>query len=191
MSEALIHVPSLFAAPAGAALTLEIGRVHVPEVLGSLGRLILTDCSVYCVDAGNCFSPYAFSIQAKRHGVLPRDVLDRVWVTRTFTIHQLAAVTSTMLAPLAAHTPMPILAVLGLDHLFLEESLRLAERKQVLADVLADLEHAQSLGLRLLITYDPPEGNAWWQPIIRQAGKVRGQGRVGKDGKLNIHMEAE
>src|SRR5690606_10172340 len=116
----------------------------------------------------NRFDPYAFAAQARLRGADPRGLLDRVFVSRAFTIHQLEAVVETMMAPLVPGPggQMPMMAVLGLDHLFLEESLPVAERRLVLGRVVAGLG---GIGARakVLITHEPPPpGQRWWGPML-------------------------
>lgn len=155
-------------------LTVQAARQVTPLILGGLAPLVLAGGKLLCVDAGNAFDPCAFSVQARRRGVEPEAVLDRILVTRAFTIHQLEAVVCEGLPP----SPLPagpvLVTVLGLDHLFLEETLPLWERRQVLGRILARLRQMPMEGLMLLVTHGPPrERSAWWQPLIARLGGWR------------------
>lgn len=155
-------------------LTLEVGRAWSGGVLGGLAPLVAEGRALYCVDGANCFDPYAFSHHARLHGAVPEELLDRVFVTRAFTIHQLLAVTAEMLPALAGEEPRPVLVVLGLEQLFLEETLPMAERRRVLSDVMRNLAAVRDGGISLLVTFDPPQANrGWWKPMI-DVGDIRG-----------------
>jgi len=175
------------------ALSLRVPRRATPEVLGGLAGPFLRDRQLYCVDGANVFDAYAFSTRARAEGLDAAAVLDRVFVTRTFTIHQLAAVVETMLPPLAragrgGPVIAPVIAVLGLDHLFLEETLRAAERGRVLARVIQCLGGLRAAGGRLLVTWEaPPQPARWWQPL-RDFGDVRGLVRNGPDNRPAIEL---
>ncbi|MBI1291154.1 hypothetical protein GC173_07900 [bacterium] len=167
----------------GQALVLEAPRRATAMVLGRLAPVFLPeDRRLYIVDGANGFDPYVFAREARRRG-LREDVLDRVFVTRCFTIHQLAAVTREMVPPLLnlkGGAP-PAIGVLGLDHLFLEESLRAAERARVLGGVLADLEAPRRHGASLLVTHESvPRDQAWWRPML-EFGDVRVRTRAQGD----------
>jgi hypothetical protein len=164
-----VEAPRLVAS----SIVLEAPSRVTAMILGSLAPVFLPEeRRLYVVDAGNRFDPYVFAREARRRG-LREDVLDRVFVTRCFTIHQLAAVTRRMLPPLLRGTSPPAFAVLGLDHLFLEESLRATERARVLGGVVADLERPCRHGARLLVTHGSvPTGQPWWRPML-EFGDVR------------------
>jgi len=149
-----------------AVLALEAPRTAMSAVFGSLAPMFLNQGqALYLVDGVNCFDPYAFSGQARMRQQ-SEDILDRVFVSRAFTIHQLAAAVH-MMQRLADRSPPPVLGVLGLDHLFLEETLRQIERRRVLGSILAELKQLCGRGARMLVTYEtPPRGQSWWQPML-------------------------
>jgi hypothetical protein len=159
-------------------------------VLGGLAPLVVEGRELWCVDGGNCFDPVAFSTHARRHGIDPEAVLDRIRITRAFTIHQLEAVVTEMLPPLVERDPRPLVAVLGLDHLFLEESLPLRERRQVLGHIAGTLRDLRARGMMLLVTHDPPrERGAWWKPLIDRLGDCRGLVREGEEGLPQLTLD--
>jgi hypothetical protein len=148
------------------SLAIQAPRRATPMLLAKLAPVFLPPGRrLFVADGANSFDPYAFAIEARRRG-LREDVLDRVFVTRCFTIHQLAAVTAGMMRPLPRQVPGAAIVVLGLDHLFLEESLRAQERARVLRGVLGDLAAMQGEGARLMVTHEPvPAREAWWRPL--------------------------
>lgn len=194
----------LWTARAPVCLTVQAARSVTPQILGGLAPLVLAGGALLCVDAGNCFDPCAFSVQARRRGVDPEAVLDRILVTRAFTIHQLEAVVQGELPPGPPADVPALIAVLGLDHLFLEETLPLWERRQVLGRTLARLRRLPEEGWMLLVTHGPPRGGAPWPRLIAQIGdwratvseqetraRARGRGGVGveptRESRFTIH----
>ena len=172
-------------------LVLVAGRAWASKVLGGLAPLVLAGRELRCVDGGNCFDPYALSAHARLRGVDPALMLERVFLTRAFTIHQLEAVVTQMLPPLSARDPRPLVAVLGLDRLFLEESLPLRERRQVLERVVEALRQLRADGMTLLVTHSPLRGRpAWWHPLIGGLADCRGTVREGAGGLVEVEVEA-
>lgn len=171
------------------ALVLVAPRRATSTVLGRLAPLFLPgDRCLHVVDGANSFDPYAFAQEARRRG-LRDDVLDRVFVTRCFTIHQLAAVTRGMLLPLLHGDGEPAITVLGLDHLFLEETLRVSERGLVLGGVMRDLDGLRAGGARLLVTHEaPPRAQAFWRPML-EFGDMRARMLPRGDGDWKLQIE--
>ncbi len=175
------HVPPILrgAPQAGGSLSLEMPRRASSAVLGGLARAFLHERELYCVDGANVFDPYAFGQAARMRGLSGEHILDRVFVTRAFTIHQLQAVVEEMLPPRGGEADGPVVAMLGLDHLFREETLRAAERGRVLAEVMKRLRGLERTGTRLLVTYErPPPRERFWKPML-EFGAVRGTVRAG------------
>jgi hypothetical protein len=172
----VLPFPSPLLEGAGAGiLTLEAPRRLTGEVLGGLAPLVLPpDRRLYCVDGANCFDPYVFAVQTRRRGLDAGEVLDRVFLTRAFTIHQLEAVATLLVQPLAMMQPQPMVAFLGIDHLFLEETLPLGERRRCLADVLTVVRELRTAGMRVLVTHDPAApGRDWWKRAVEGVGDAR------------------
>jgi hypothetical protein len=143
---------------------------------------------LYVVDAANGFDPYAFSGEARRRGVR-EGVLDRVLVSRCFTIHQLAAVVEELVVAAVREDREAVVGVLGMDHLFLEESLRAAERGRVLRRVMDRLEGLRRGGVRLFVTHEAvPPGEPLWRPL-RLFGDVRLRVRPGGNEQWKLSME--
>jgi len=177
----------------GSIVALEAPRRATAAVLGELAPVLLRgERELYCVDGGNCFDPYGFAVYARKRKADAGQMLERIFVTRAFTIHQLEAVAAEMLPPLATRRPPPMLAILGLDHLFLEETLPLAERRQVLERILMRLKRLRARHMTMLVTYDPPlRGRAWWRPLLLDAADRRGHVAQGRDGEVEVRLGAE
>jgi hypothetical protein len=165
-------------------LAVEMGRRESTEILGGLAGLAMEGRPIYCVDAWNRFNPYAFAQWCRTRGLSGRLLLDRVFVSRCFTIHQLEAVVMEMLPPLATDAERPVVVILGLEHLFLEESLPEAERRGVLGRVLEGLGSARRDGLAMVVAFEgwSERGAAWWRgPILRLADRHVRLERIGGD----------
>lgn len=151
-----------------------LARVQVPRsrtacVLGLLAPLVQEGHPLYCADGGNHFDPYAFGQFTRQRGQDPEPLLERVFVSRAFTIHQIHAVVAELLPPLVhAPPPRPLVAVLAIDNLFLEESLPQSERRFVFGDLLDQLEELNGKGLPILVTCDPPSRSSTWWAMLRQ-----------------------
>jgi len=124
-----VSIPPSFPEPASPAgvWTLQVARSSTPRVLAQLTSWVFAGRRLYCVDGCNRFDPYVFSALARGRGLDPETVLARIFVTRCFTIHQMEAVAAEMFEGLLTQRPEPLVAVLGLDFLFLEESVSLSE----------------------------------------------------------------
>jgi hypothetical protein len=142
------------------------------------GRL-LADCmpllrqgrNIYCLDGGNVFDPYQLAELARTAGLEPGQVLDRVFVSRAYTCHQLAEAADILLAPLAdpdqRKTPLePLVIILGIDRLFLDEDLALYERRHLYRRVL-ECAAWISQHLPLLITFTGDPGSRWIRDLAR------------------------
>jgi hypothetical protein len=106
----------------------------------------------YCLDGGNCFNPYELAAQARRQGLAPTPLLERLFVSRAYTCHQLLEAATTMLAPLAARPEPPLAMILGLDRLFLDDDIGLEERRRIFSRLLARVGELIGRGLPLLLT---------------------------------------
>jgi hypothetical protein len=173
------------------SLVLEVEHASISRVLSGLAPLVVGGQELRVVDADGSFDPYVFAVCARRRGRLEAEVLERVLLTRAFTIHQLEAVVAELLPPLASRAAPPLIAVLGLDHLFLEETLPLGERRQVLGRVAGHLRRLHARGVRLLVTHAPASagGAAWWRPLVGSVGTCRGAVCRGARGGLDLWLE--
>lgn len=177
---------ALLAEAPGRILAVEGPRRLAAEVLAGLAPLISEQRRLYCVDACNRFDAYGLARYARQGGVPPGEFLERVFVTRTFTIHQLQAVVEEMLPALQGPAPGPLLAVLGLDDLFREETLPVGERRIVLRSVTEGLRRLAARGMALLVTFDATAATApWWRPMHKM-GDFRCRAHHGVEGHLEL-----
>ena len=159
--------------PQGRIMCIQAPRRGLRAIQDNLAILpVMHARRVYCLDGVNAFNPYPYAQLARRTGRGIAEVLDLVRVSRAFTIHQLQEAVERLLPPLTAISPTPLVAVLGLEHLFLEESLPLWERRHVLGRILKRLGELKDAGMPVLITFDDVDngdGHAWAQTIREHA----------------------
>lgn len=157
---------------------LEVPSPHLKALHRGLAVLTVGRRQGVCVlDGVNRFDPYPFAALARRMGADIGPPLDRVRVSRAFTIHQLREAVDRLLPPLLEEASPPLAVVLGLEHLFLEESLPLWERRHVLDAILRRLGALRGAGLSILATHEPVGvGDGWWLEPMRRA--ATGVGRL-------------
>lgn len=140
------------------------------RLLSLLGPGLLAGARLYCLDGGNAFdpAPLASWLRAGRADVA--QVLgERVFVSRSFTCHQLATAVEELLPPLARQ-PYPVLAaLLNVDHMFLDEDLPFFERRHLFERILKAIVAARQAGLPCLITYAAGPPTCWSQRIAQTA----------------------
>ena len=102
-------------------------------------------------------------------------VLERVFVSRAYTCHQLLEATRGMLGPLAKERPAPLAMVLHVDHLFHDEDLPLHERRWLFDRIADGVAGLHRRGLPVVLTVCPAgkggksgEENEW----ARRLGRV-------------------
>lgn len=153
--------PPLFALPLPIYQTGRLFASLLP--LAAAGR------NIYCIDGGNGFDPYRLATLARAEGLDPADVLGRVFVSRAYTCHQLASAVETMLEPLAAEPAPPVVGLLGLDRLFLDDDISLYERRYIFERIMTHAERHHDAGLPLFITYLGDAASPWARRLARTA----------------------
>lgn len=132
---------------------------------------------LYCLDGGNAFNPYRLTTWMRRRGYAPTPWLDNIFVSRAYTCHQLVSSAETLLAPLLAKPEaMPLVALLGIDHLFLDEDLAMWERRFLFGRLMNLVAQYAAEGLPMLITYGTERPNPWARQIARVACVLPGLG---------------
>lgn len=159
------------AGPVGASLrgpafvALEAPPREMPRVLAGAARLLSHRRHIYCADACNRFDPYRFSQWARSMGLDPREVLQRVFLSRAFTVHQLTALATEEFPRLAAGPEPPLLVVLGIETLFLDEQLPRFEREHLFGRALAAMAQLRQDGGSILATFSPETGEPGVPPV--------------------------
>ncbi len=151
----------------GALLAIETADANLSALQRRLAPLPETEGrDVYVLDAANRFDAYAFS-----HTVGAPWALDRVFVSRAFTIHQLEAAVAQLVPGLVLLSPLPFFLVLGIEHLFKEETIPLWEKKHTLTKTMQSLAQRTARKLPVAVTYEPTTNprRDWWVGIVGAA----------------------
>jgi hypothetical protein len=121
----------------------------------ALGALVqaTVEGEAVAVDGGNSLDPYLVAAHARRAGIAPRRVLERLRIARAFTAHQMSAILEeTLLPEVLDHTPSVVL-VSCLPELYLDEDVPWVEANALVGramDLLRDL--ARDHGCAVLAT---------------------------------------
>ena len=169
-------------ATGGGFLALSATRREAGEILAAFGPLLLGGLTLYCLDGGNVFDclPLADWLRRASARAPAADVREifseRIFLSRAFTCHQLAGAVDELLRPLAGDRPVaalrrPVVAlILGVEEMFLDEDIRLAERRYLFGRILARTAELTRQGLPVLITC----GQSGPNPFARRlAGHAR------------------
>lgn len=137
-----------------AALTLLAGPAPVLDLGTTLaGRTILAGHTVLYVDGANAFDPYTLSRLAREAGRPPREILDRLRLSRAFTCHQLATLLAERL-PAAIERFRPGLVVIsGWSHLFHDEHVPAREAFRLLEESARRIRALAGAGQPILATH--------------------------------------
>lgn len=159
---------------------LALPRGQAGHLVAALLPALAEGRPCYCLDGGNCFDPYVLTSQARRLGLNPKPLLERIFISRAYTCHQLLEAITSMLAPLAERPEPPLAVILGLDRLFLDDDIPLGERRRLYSRVVARIKELLQRGLPLLTAVTHAEcgvRNAEWRPFyaalqLRDADEV-------------------
>ena len=132
--------------------TLALGPGQTGRLVAALLPWLAQGRRCYCLDGGNTFDPYELSTEARAQGLDPAPLLERIFISRAYTCHQLLEAVATMLPPLAEHPTPPLVLILGLDRMFLTDELALEERRRVFERIVARAVRLVQRGLPLLAT---------------------------------------
>jgi hypothetical protein len=170
--------------PIGASLRgpsfigLQVPHRDMAMVLAGVARLLVGERVIYCADACNRFDVYRLSSWARTMGMDPAELLDRVFLSRAFTIHQFSALACEELPRLPTEPHPPLVIVLGMETLFLDEQLPRFEREHHFKKVLGSLVELRRRGFSLLATLgedgDPgaPSVKPWLRLLSRAADLI-------------------
>lgn len=140
---------------------LRLPEMETGRLIAALGPVVRRGVPLFCLDGGNAFNPYRLAILVRREGGDPFELLDRIYVSRAYTCHQLASSAETLLGALIAARPRPMVAVLGVDRLFQDEDLPLWEREFLYGRVLDHVRALHRRGLPVLVTFGDTLDGPW------------------------------
>lgn len=165
------------------ALPVEVVRPPVPlcalrleehetgRLIAALGPVVRRGVPLFCLDGGNAFNPYRLAVLIRREGGEPFELLDRIYVSRAYTCHQLVSSAETLLGALIAARPRPMVAVLGIDRLFHDEDLPMWEREFLYGRLLTHVRALHRRGLPVLATFSD-ELKGPWARRLRSVARI-------------------
>jgi hypothetical protein len=125
-------------------------RAKLPNQLGGLG----TD--VVFVDGGNTFRLYQVSRIAQIHQFDPRQALERIYISRAFTAHQLTSIVFESLKDIVDRFNAKLVVISDIAGLYLDKDVQAEEAKRVFSRLVAYLStFAEENRLTILATYPP------------------------------------
>jgi hypothetical protein len=125
-------------------------RAQLPCQLGGL------ESSVVFVDGGNTFRLYKVSYLAQLHQLDPTEVLQRIFISRAFTAHQMTSIILDNLEEVALKCDARLVIVSDIAGLYLDKDVQAEESREVFSQVAAYLsKFAEENGLIVIATYLP------------------------------------
>ncbi len=125
--------------------------------LRAIASLLASGQHVVFIDSANAFNPFLIAEVATRLNRPPEELLDRIHVSRTFTVHQLEALISERIAEALKTYASRVLVASGfLDNLY-DEDVELREARRIFRKTTAHLRALADAGsLVLVVCPDPP-----------------------------------
>jgi hypothetical protein len=108
-------------------------RAQLPYQLGGL------ESSVVFVDGGNTFRLYKVSRLARLHHLKPRNVLQRIFISRAFTAHQMTSIILDKLEEAVTRYDARLLIISDFQGLYLDKDIPPEESREVFTQVAAYL----------------------------------------------------
>lgn len=128
---------------------------------------------IAAVDGAMRFNSYLISRIAAGLGAVPKDLLRRTHVTRSFTAFQTEAAITTRLPEFLLRRPCGIVLVLGLLQTYYDEQIDAHEAESSLRRVLQALHRVRTQNRHILIAdvevENPPEGKTHLFDLVRSA----------------------
>ncbi len=153
--------------------------------LRAIASLLAAGQQVVFIDSANAFNPFLIAEVATRLNRPPEELLDRIHISRTFTVHQLEAlITERISQALKTYASRVLVASGFLDNLY-DEDVELREAWRVLRKATAHLRALADAGsLVLVVCPDPaargepgrtmrlPDRDGLLDALIAEADKV-------------------
>jgi hypothetical protein len=125
-------------------------RAQLPYQLGGL------ESSVVFVDGGNTYRLYRVSRLARLHHLRPRDVLQRIFISRAFTAHQMTSIIFDKLEEATTRYDARLVIISDFQELYLDKDIPPEESREVFSQVAAYLsKFAEEKNVILLMTCPP------------------------------------
>ena len=124
--------------------------------LRAIASLLASGQHVVFIDSANAFNPFLIAEVATRLNKLPEELLDRIHVSRTFTVHQLEALIAERIAEALKSYASRVLVASGfLDNLY-DEDVELREAWRVFRKAAATLRALADAGSLVLVVCPDP-----------------------------------
>lgn len=152
--EALFQPP-----PAGIVALLRGPDMVLSLATFAAGLYALKGQRVLLVDAGNSTDPYIVSRLALAARQDPQQVLSRIHIIRTFTVHQLAALAFRRLEPFIREHAPGLVILSGATSLFADANVPYKEASWLLRQIAAEVKRQAEMGCKVLVAAAdaPPE----------------------------------
>jgi hypothetical protein len=125
-------------------------RAQLPTQLGGLAS------NVIFIDGGNTFGLYQIARLAQLHQLNPKEVLQRIYVSRAFTVYQMTSLIMEKLKEIVKGYDAKIVIISDLAGFFLDKDVPEEEARRVFSQVIAYLStFAKENQLMLIATYPP------------------------------------
>jgi hypothetical protein len=145
----------LYGSPSVISLTsLLCIRAQLPVQLGGLGS------NVVFIDGGNTFRLYKIARLAQLHQLNPREVLERIFISRAFTAHQLTSLILDKLEETVKNCNAKLVVISDIAGFFLDNDIPREEAQRVYSQIVSYLSSfARKHQIILIATYLPYSGN--------------------------------
>ena len=140
----------------GGLVLLYGGHAVLAYSLRAVTSLLVSGQHVVFIDSANAFNPFLIAEVATRWGRPPEELLDRIHVSRTFTVHQLEAlVTERAASTLKTYTSRVLVASGFLNNLC-DEDVELREVWRIFRKATAHLRALADSGALVLVVCPDP-----------------------------------
>ncbi len=140
----------------GGLVLLYGGQAVLAYSLRAVASLLASGQHVVFIDSANAFNPFLISEVAARLNKPPEELLDRIHVSRTFTVHQLEAlITERVSEALKTHASRVLVASGFLDNLY-DEDVELREAWRIFRKATAHLRALADVGFLVLVVCPDP-----------------------------------
>jgi len=140
----------------GGLVLLYGSQAVLTYVLRAIASLLASGQHVVFIDSANAFNPFLIAEVATRLNKPPEELLDRVHISRTFTVHQLEALITERISEALKTYAARILVASGfLDNLY-DEDVELREAWRIFRKVTAHLRALADEGSLVLVVCPTP-----------------------------------
>jgi hypothetical protein len=127
-------------------------RAQLPPQLGGLGS------NVVFIDGGNTFRLYQITRLARLHQLDPKQVLDRIYISRAFTAYQMAALILQKLEYAVKTCNAKLVIISDIAAMFLDKDVQEEEAKRIYSQVTTRLSNfTRKQQVITIATYPPHE----------------------------------